>query len=566
MVFMPLARVLVPTLALLAVLPSAPTVRAAEVDFDLVEAERLVKAAGGQVDGPGLIAFFRQRTPAPDDARRLERAVRQLGDEDFSVREAASRELIAAGRFALPFLRPALNDADLEVVRRAQDCVKAIQATPFTEQMLAASLLLTDRQPAGAAEALLAYLPFAEDDDIESGVLAALVRVGLKDGRPLPAVTAALTDDRPPRRAAAAHLLGRSTAPEKGPLLRLLRDADPRVRFEAAFALLRCGQTDGLSALVLLLNDAPAPLVWQVEDLLLFVADGKGPGVYLSDADVASRRRSRDAWEDWRKGETIRVDADRLRTFEPARGLTLVCEYDGVQEAAGSGRVVEYGRDGRVRWQLGGLDGVNDVHLLPGGHLLIAERNGGRVTERDRKGNILWEFQAGSPIVCQRLPNGNTLVGTFTELAEVTRDRQRVHTHSHKNGFRHARRLPNGHIVYVSGAGDVVELDADWKAVRTVKPVQELADGAAYWSTVQLLPSGRFLVAYGGQERVVELDESGKVAWSASQPHCTCAVRLNNGNTLIASFEERRVVEVDRDGKVIARLALQGRPFTIRRY
>src|SRR5690349_8841592 len=103
------ARWLAWPLVLLPALGTAPA-RAAEPPFEPAEAERIVKDAGGGVDGPGLIAFFKTRTPKPDDQRRLERAVKHLGDDDFAAREAATRELIAAGRAALPFLRPALAD------------------------------------------------------------------------------------------------------------------------------------------------------------------------------------------------------------------------------------------------------------------------------------------------------------------------------------------------------------------------------------------------------------------------------------------------------------------------
>jgi hypothetical protein len=90
--------------------------------------------------------------------------------------------------------------------------------------------------------------------------------------------------------------------------------------------------------------------------------------------------------------------------------------------------------------------------------------------------------------------------------------------------------------------------------------------GAGYWASVEMLPSGRFLLALGSSGRVVEVDGTGKIGWECSVPSAVFATRLRNGNTLVANFDGRCVVEVNRAGKEIRKQALQGRPFTVRRY
>ncbi len=51
--------------------------------------------------------------------------------------------------------------------------------------------LLALRKPAGAAEALLAYTPYADDDTILSEAQIALNAVAFKDGKPNPALVRA---------------------------------------------------------------------------------------------------------------------------------------------------------------------------------------------------------------------------------------------------------------------------------------------------------------------------------------------------------------------------------------
>src|SRR5436309_15616683 len=82
--------------------------------------ERLLREQGIAADGPGLLAFLRAQVPSSSEQARLSEAVGRLGNRSFAVRERASKALVAAGRPALPFLRPAVGDSDLEVSRRAQ--------------------------------------------------------------------------------------------------------------------------------------------------------------------------------------------------------------------------------------------------------------------------------------------------------------------------------------------------------------------------------------------------------------------------------------------------------------
>jgi hypothetical protein len=542
----------------------APPARAAEPDPDIAPAEQTLKEAGVATDGPGLLAYLRRHTLSPADRERLAAAVRQLGDHAFPVRERASATLAAAGRPALPFLKPALRDPDLEVARRAARCLEAIQQSPALTRLAAAVRLLAERRPGGAAEALLAYLPCAGDDSLEEAVFASLQVVGLRGGRPEPALLGALGDEHALRRAAAARVVGRAADP--GPrraVRRLLKDADVRVRYEAATSLVESGEKAAVPALVALLAEAPLPLALQAEDLLYRAAGDAPPVVSLGAGDDESRRRCREGWEVWWQARGARVDLARLGREEPYRGLTLVCEYDG---AAGAGRVVELGRDGKTRWQVAGLRGPNDAQLLPGGRVLVAERNANEVTERDRQGQVLWRHPCpGNPIACQRLPGGNTLVCTMSQLYEVTPAGKKLFTYAQPAGFRHAVKTRDGRVVFIGSDGQVGVLDARGRPLRTITPSAH-AGGAGYWASVEPLPGDRFLLALGGAGRVVEIDAAGKVVWECQQEAPVFATRLRNGHTLVASFEGRCLIEVDRAGKPVGRMALQGRPFAARRY
>ncbi len=67
-----------------------------------------------------LSAFLGGHAELDGEVARVERLVRLLGDDDFTVRDAASKELEALGDKAIPQLRKAVEGGDAEVRWRAQ--------------------------------------------------------------------------------------------------------------------------------------------------------------------------------------------------------------------------------------------------------------------------------------------------------------------------------------------------------------------------------------------------------------------------------------------------------------
>jgi hypothetical protein len=549
-----------PCFVLLVVLCSSGT-RAA--DPESAYAERVLRNAGAKIDGDGLLQFIRARMLSEEQRKGLADKVRALGAADFSEREKVSRELTDIGRAALPYLRLAVNDADLEVARRARRCMERIQRNPKPAVMALTAQLVKARRPPGATAVLMEYLPNAEDESLEQLWLDALRVVGWRDGRPEPILLDSLKDSRSLYRAAAAHVLGRSDDAEvRKHVAPLLSDTDLRVRFESAAALARYGDKKAFAVLLALLDNGPFSLACQSEYLLRLISDERGPEASLDKDDLATRRQCREAWESWWKNHGEGVNLSRLRAETPPLGLTDVCE-DSDDES----RVWQWAQAGQPCWEIPHLEGAHDVQALPNGRVVVAEHHANRITERDVSGKILWDLKtANNPIACQRQANGHTLIVTYKKLYEVDRDRNEVFSHTDRRDFRDAHRLPNGHILYVAGDGTLVELDALGEhQLRTIVP-ENYADGAKYRARVEALPNGRFLLALGGSNRVIEIDKAGKIRWEHTARAPMSATRLRNGNTLIASYEDRCVLEVDRAGKEVAKQSLEGRPFIARRH
>src|SRR5262245_17143225 len=536
---------------------------------DLREEEKVLEAAKVPTDGPGLLSYFRDRTPSDAEKLRLATLVRQLGHRSFAVREKASRQLITAGEAALPFLKPALKDADAEVVRRTNECIAEIELVPHAARHVAAARLLAVRRPEGAAEVLLAFLPFADWETIGEQLLDPFLTLGLetkeKDAIPRAAVVAAAKASEPTQRIAAAYVLARAAPAHHRPLTALLDDTDPRVRFYTGAGLLRARDRRSIPALIGLLDGTPSALAWNAEDLLYRVAGEHAPApIGGSPEDPAIRKKWRAAWEDWWKSKQEKIDLAKISLDEVPLGLTVACEIDGLGQFPG--RVTEFDRGGNQRGTIEGLDSPSDLQRLPGGRVLVAEHWAQRVTERDRQGKVLWERKlADKPVSCQRLPNGNTFIATYTELLEVTPDGKTAFSHKETGMIYCACKRRDGNVLSINSSGRVVERNAAGKEVRAFTPSAH-ASGAAYWASIEPLPGGRYLISLSGSGKVVETDAAGKVLWECSVPSACWATRLPGGNTLVTDVDGRRVVEVDRQGKELWAKTTKGRPFRARRY
>jgi hypothetical protein len=516
--------------------------------------EQTLRAAGLSTDGLSLLHFFRKQTATEDTRRRARELIQQLGADSFHVREKASTDLVTLGPVVLPLLRQEMRSAsDLEVRRRARACVEQIRTDHTSTVAAAAARLAALRKPPGAAETLLAFLPSPYEESVDDEVQEALVAVGRIDGEIDPVLVAALTSDTPARRSAAAVALCRlGDTPHRGAVRQLLADREPAVRSRVGQALAIAGERAAVPILIEVLAEVHPDQAGPVEELLYRLAGAEAPQVPPS-MESDDRRKCRDVWRRWWSTHGERIDLAVLRDTERTLGYTLLVLLN-------AHRVVEWDRDGKPRWQIDGLASPLDAEVLSGRRVLIAEHDTKRVTERNLKGEVLWEKKfSDPPIHAQRLPGGATFIATRKLLLEVDRSGKEVVRYHSPDTIVTARRFRDGRIGCIEKSS-YLELDAAGKERK------RFAVGSGVYTTnaLTLLPGDHMLItAYGGGT-VQEYDPSGKVVWQVNTSRPLCAVRLPSGNTLV-STQEMVLVEFDRSGKEIGRREAQGHPCQIRR-
>jgi HEAT repeat protein len=526
-------------------------VRAAPAADDAAAAdEQLLRSLNLPQDGAGLVDFFTKRTLRDGDRPKVQAMIRKLGDDDFDVREKAMADLVALGAVAKPMLRDALKEKDVEVVRRVESCLALADKTSTPEALAAAVRQLGRKPVAGAAAALLDFVPSVEDEFVLDEFGPALARVGVKDAKPEPELIAALTDKIAPRRAVAAEAVGRA-AGNNEELRRtaraLLKDPDVNVRRRAAFGLLASKDREAVPVLIALLAELPAKQTWRIEEVLFEMAGDKAPTFHGQRNDDDGRKRYRDTWAAWWKDNEAKIDVAKLGAPKPYLGYTLISHSD-LSKGARVGKVYELDAAGKERWVIENINYPMDAQVLPNGNVLIVEQSGQLITERTLKDETVWSRRVPTvTVMARRLPNGNTFIASRNQLLEIDRDGNNVWTINRPNSdVVSAARMPAGGVVILTNAGNIVTLDPAGKELKS------FSIGAVYYgSQIDALPGGRVLVPIYSQNKVIEFDADGRKVWEITATRPTSVQRLPNGNTLISSRLNPTVIEVNRAGETV---------------
>jgi HEAT repeat protein len=498
------------------------------------------------LDGNNLLEEFRSRTLTNDERTHLLERIRKLDDVSADIRAKASEEITSVGPRASALLRQVISQAHPRLSALCRQCLETIERDTRRPLPDVAPRLLTLRRPKGSLEAMLAYVPFAENETLAALLTESLAVVGCTDGKADAALRSALQDEVPARRAAAAVALCKGKASDEMDAVRkLLRDPENVVRMKTALALVERGDKIAMPVLIALLGELSVEQVWEVEDLLLYLAGEKAPNERVG-ADAASRKASVTAWGKWWTKEEKTLDLVKLRGANRDRGLLLVIEQQNPM--TGQGRVLELSASGKVRWQIEGLIWPWDAQVCPNGNVLVIEQSQ-HLRERDRKGKVLWEKMCNNVFSCQRLGNGNIFVLGRNQLLELDSAGKEVFAHNYPQGYiLGGWKFPNGHMAFVTYQGQYIKLDSTGKQVKTFHVPFNSQNGVI---GAEVLPGDRVLVSLGSG-KVAEYADGGRLVWETTVfgpgfPH-----RLVNGHTLVPSNNNTVLLELDRNGKVIS--------------
>ncbi len=523
--------------------------------------EQLLRGVDLPTDPAALVDFLRRQKVDAANQPRITELILDLAADEFETRQTATDELIRIGPSAAVALQEALKSSDLEVVRRAEICLKAIDSVAGPTFQEAVVRLLAKKAPSTAVEVLLDVLPNLRGPAIGEVVAEALGRCGVDKGRPVPDLIVALRDRVAVRREVAGEAVARhGDADARKTVAALLNDPDVGVRTRVAMTLLERGEPAALPVMIQLLGSAPLDRAYEIEGSLLTIAREQAPEEGLGKT-ADSRKKAVSAWEKWYRTIGEKLDLAKVMAEASKPGHLLISTQTlGVVRS----KVIELDATGKTVWELDATSYAYSVQKLPRDRVLISEYTTRKVVERTTKGATVWSKDLPTnPIEAVRLPDGNTLIATRQSIIEVDAQGKDVRT---------IPRVPAGliysmtplrrdEIAVVTSANRFSRINREGKELSSFQlPGRMYSIGGHFAVSPNgnriAIPIYNNAVVVGGRVvnqpgRVIEFDANGKTIWEAEADRPTSVRRLANGNLVVASRFHANILELDSRGKVV---------------
>ncbi len=532
--------------------------------------EKTLKENKIPTDGPGLITYFQKRTLADDTRAKVIRLIQQLGADTFREREQACNDLEDLGGLVRAQLAQATKDDDAEIRRRTRRIlIKLGPAAAENNLYPIAARVLATKKSAGAAEALLNFLPCVEDVDVAEEVARSLAPLTMsKDGKADPAVLAALTDPFAIKRYSAAEaLISAGGAAHRPAAKKLLKDAESGVRRRVAVALLMAREKDAVPVLLELLESKNSDDADAAEDALSTLAGDAAPVPPDTDSKAARTRYVRN-WENWWKEKGEKIDLAKVDLTGTGR-YTLVTLIDNNGGFGKGGRgmngvVMELDNNGKVRWEIAELMYPVHVSKHRRDRVMISEYQGNRVTERDLTGKVYFDKRvAGQVVSAERLPNGNIFIVTRNQILELDSKGAEIRNIPRPQyDCLSAKKMKDGKIHMVSSTGWFYKLNASGKEIDKFS-IGVVSTPLGF--NAHFLPKGGVIVPDYSNNKVREYDASGKMTWEATVTLPGSVVRMSNGNTLVATRGSNHLIEINKAGKEVSKRETKGSPIFVDR-
>jgi len=503
----------------------------------------------------GILDYLKKRTPAKQTLDKIDTFVSELGDEEYSVREKATRGLIEIGPLARGKLAMALKSEDPEVRKRAKYALDRISVPADDNRLLPAALrVLAAKKAENTAETLLNLLPHIESLETVDEMAPELSPLLLdKEGKAVEQAKEALSAKNKVVRGAVAVALAKGNDETKALVRKLATDPDVGVRRRAVVALVLARDPQALPALVELTGDESEEDASIAEDLLNTLAGDKAPDPSNDEKDP--RGATRKAWEKWLKQEGAKLDLAKADLSGAGSHLLLVgtMEIRVKPGVVRQGTILAMDSTGKVRWKLEKVAQYpTHAMLSKRDQVLVTEFNYNRVQEYNLKGEVVWSYTPPTnPIASYRLRNGHTFVFTRNSILVLGSDKKMLRSINRPAYDISAGYVTeDGRVSIMTQSGVVIRYDKEGKEISTVNTGRGMS--GLIGTRVQFNADGSFVVPDYSNQSVRAYDKTGKLKWETKVSNWPMSViSLPGGNYLVGHRNGPQFTELDRDGKEV---------------
>ncbi|NDE64070.1 MAG: hypothetical protein EB053_06945, partial [Chlamydiae bacterium] len=215
----------------------------------------IIKKSGISTKPNDIRHWLQSRIPNATNELKAAKLVFDLGNESFEVREQASRELLKLNNLAIFELKKAVKSKDIEVAKRAADCLEQISPYESTTLKTAVIRLLGKSNPEVVFEYFTKLADTPELDLLTSEALLDAFNTATKSN---PVLVQKLEDFSQTKNIKSRILIARALAranPNGLIFTKLSTNDQPIVKVNASLALLQEKDKKALGMLINLLTE-----------------------------------------------------------------------------------------------------------------------------------------------------------------------------------------------------------------------------------------------------------------------------------------------------------------------
>ena len=524
----------------------------------------IIKKSGISTNPKDIQTWLQSRIPNVTNGIKASKWVIDLGNDSFEVREHASRELLKLNNLAIFELKKAIKSKDIEVAKRASDCLEQISPHESIALKTAIIRLLGKSNPELVFEYFAKVVDTPELDILTSEALLDAFSITIKSN---PTLVRKLEDRSQSKDIKSRILIARVLAignPNGIAFRKLSTDDQSIVKANALLSLLLEKDKKAIGLLISLLPELKTNQLMPIAGLLNELIQDQASEKELSKekpSAVELQKLFASAWEG--KNASTNLDTFTFNQLLPKRILASLAEPNR------SGKICSLNPDGSVTELFRNNSYADLVCAINHTLFFLMERSRGHVIINnlgeiyERSGPLISTFGLDTDGLGKKfiLNRKNLLVLDYTnkiiESVEVNND------------CLAGTRLINGDYAIVFKDKSLLILDGkNLKKEKTKISLGAIEPARTILGyQIQGTRSGSILIPEFGGKAINEYDQAGKllktIKFSINTGNSTIygpTLTINtNGNFLIGTRLGETVTELNMEGKEIRNWALDSK-------
>ena len=524
----------------------------------------IIKKAGIKATAKDIRDWLQSRIPNSANELKAAKWVADLGNESFEVREQATQELLKLNNLAIFELKKAIKSQDVEVAKRATDCLEQISPNESIALKTAIIRLLGKSNPEMVFDYFSKITETSELDLLTSEALLDAFNITIKTNQNLIQKLEGFAQTKNIKsRIVIARVLAKGN-PNATAFKKLSTEDKTLVKVNAALALLQEKDKKSIELLINLLSELKINQLMPIAGLLNELIQDPASEKELAKEKPSSLELQNlfaSAWKS--KNASTNLDKYTFNQLLPKRILASLAEPNL------SGKICSLNPDGSISELFRNNSYSPIACAIDHTMILLMERSRGQVIAN----NLGEVYERGNPLISAFGVDidgaGKKFILNRQNLLVLDYTNKMVESVDLNNDCLAGTRLINGDYAIVFKDKTLLILDGkDLKKEKTRISLGANEPARTILGyQIEGTRSGSILIPEYGGKSVKEIDQAGKLIKTinlnistGTSPIYGATLTMNtNGNFLIGTRLGQTVTELNLEGKEIRNWALESK-------